>query len=247
MSKLIKYEFRKSLMSKLIFLGVTAAMEIVFLVGVLGDFENPTFIGMIGLFFTALAGIAYIGIESILILYRDLTTKQSYMLFMTPNSSYRILGAKAIENGCAVLLSGLFFGGLAALDFWLILGKYGEFQQFLDMFKNMLVSIDARLDLSTRSLAAVLFMTLCSWILKIVTGYLAVVTACTLLSGKKGAAFISFILYIAIGFFTGWLLSFLPENMDVITRLLSEAGLSMAFSALMYFITAWLMDKKLSV
>ena len=97
MSKLIKYEFRKSLFSKLVFAGITAVMEIIYLIGILGNYNKPTVIGMIGLFFTALAGITFIGIESILILYRDLTTKQSYMLFMTPNNSYKILGAKALE------------------------------------------------------------------------------------------------------------------------------------------------------
>ena len=103
MSKLIKYEFRKSLFSKLVFAGITAVMEIIYLIGILGDYNKPTVIGMIGLFFTALAGITFIGIESILILYRDLTTKQSYMLFMTPNNSYKILGAKALENAVSEL------------------------------------------------------------------------------------------------------------------------------------------------
>ena len=40
MIKLMKYEFRKSLMSKLIFVGITVVMEIVFLVGLFGKFEK---------------------------------------------------------------------------------------------------------------------------------------------------------------------------------------------------------------
>ena len=123
MSRLIKYEFRKSMFSKLIIIGITLVLQVVFLVGLFGDYEESMVLGMIGLFFTALAGIAFIGIESILTLYRDLTTKQSYMLFMTPNSSFRILGAKALENTVAILGAGAFFGGLGALDIWLVAGR----------------------------------------------------------------------------------------------------------------------------
>ena len=56
MSKLFKYEFRKSLFSKLIFVGITGVMEIVYLIGLFRDLEDMMVIGMLGLFFTALAG-----------------------------------------------------------------------------------------------------------------------------------------------------------------------------------------------
>ena len=38
----------------------------------------------------------YMGIESLLILNRDLKTKQSHMLWMVPMPSWKILGAKYI-------------------------------------------------------------------------------------------------------------------------------------------------------
>ncbi len=247
MGKLIKYEFRKNLGSKLIFLGITIVMEILFLIGLYGEHEHPMVLGMIGLFFSALAGITYIGIESIVTLYRDLTTKQSYMLFMTPNSSYRILGAKAIENAGSVLLAGIFFGALATLDFTLLFKKAGEAANIFDIIKDMLRQIDPRLDLSLRPMLTLLFMILCAWILRISTGYLAVVLTCTLLSGRKGAAFISFIFFIAISLLISWGLNRLPQKMDIILRFNLTAAISLACSIIMYFITAWIMDRKLSV
>jgi len=247
MTTLMKYEFRKTLISKLIFIGITAVMEVIFLVGLFGPYEESLFVGMLGLFFTALAGIAYIGIESILTLYRDLTTKQSYMLFMTPNNSYKILGAKALENGLAVLLSGAFFGVLAAADFMLLLRQYGSIGDILDMAKRMMISIDARLDLSAQALAAVLFMILCSWVLRIVTGYFAVVLSCTFLSGKRAAGVISFLIYIGISLGTGWLSDLFTEVPNVIHGLLLEGGFALLCAVVMYFVTAWIMDRKLSV
>lgn len=247
MGKLIKYEFRKSLFSKLIFIGITLLMEIVFLVGFYRKYDEALGIGALGLFFTALAGISYIGIESILILYRDLTTKQSYMLFMTPNSSYKILGAKALQNAATVLLSGVFFGGLAALDFRLLSKNLVPYKDILDMVTTMLKDVDPRLKLTPQTLAAVLLMILCSWVLQITAGYLAVVLSCTLLSGKKGAAIIGFIFYILISTLINWVTGKIPGPSDPVPYLLVRSCIYLVWSALMYFITAYLMDKKLSV
>ena len=247
MTKLMKYEFRKSLFSKLIFVGITGVMELIYLFGIFTKRDNPTLLGMIGLFFTALAGIAFMGIESILTLNRDLTTKQSYMLFMTPNTSYKILGAKALENGVAILLSGAFFGGLAVLDFWLLGIRFGAAADFIEMFTSMLEAIDPRLVISTRVLLTLLFTVLFSWVLQIVTGYLAVVLANTLLAGKRGASVIAFIIYVAISLATSWIFNQMPQLKDTVATMQIQTAVALVFSVIMYFVTAWIMDKKLSV
>lgn len=247
MTKLMKYEFRKSLFSKLIFVGITGVMELIYLFGIFTKRDNPTLLGMIGLFFTALAGIAFMGIESILTLNRDLTTKQSYMLFMTPNTSYKILGAKALENGVAILLSGAFFGGLAVLDFWLLGIRFGAAADFIEMFTSMLEAIDPRLVISTRVLLTLLFTVLFSWVLQIVTGYLAVVLANTLLAGKRGASVIAFIIYVAISLATSWVFNQIPQLKDTVATMQIRTAVALVFSVIMYFVTAWIMDKKLSV
>ena len=55
---------------------------------------------LVGSFFV----VFYMGIESILILNRDLKTKQSYMIWMTPKSVWEILGAKFV-----VAIAQMFF------------------------------------------------------------------------------------------------------------------------------------------
>ena len=86
MLKLMKYEFRKTAFSKLILLCITMVVEIVYLLGVFLKKDNLIFIGIMLLILCATAGILYIGLESINVLQRDLNTKQSYMLFLTPRS-----------------------------------------------------------------------------------------------------------------------------------------------------------------
>ena len=248
MNRLIKYEFRKSILSKLVILGITAVMEVIFLIGIFGDFEKPSALGAVGLVFIALAGIAFIGIESILTLYRDLTTKQSYMLFMTPNSSYRILGAKVLENAISVLATGAFFGLLAVLDFSLLLNKFATYGDIIEFAKKALESIDTRLTLDYRSFLTLVFMLLCSWLLRIGTGYLAVVIGCTLLAGKRGCWLICFLLYIGISILIGVGTNRIPTaSLPILNYMLIMSVISLVCSVIMYFVTAWIMDRKLSV
>jgi len=98
MGKLLKYEIRKSLPVKLMILGLAAALELVFLIGLWGDNEKMLATGVLLLTFTAVTATTVVGLASVVILHRDMNTKQSYMLFMTPNSCYRILGAKVLET-----------------------------------------------------------------------------------------------------------------------------------------------------
>ena len=247
MSHLIKYEFRKSLLSKLVIAGIAAVLEAAFLIGIFCDLGTPAGIGAGGLFFIALAGIGFIGIESILTLYRDLTTKQSYMLFMTPNNSYRILGAKVLENAVSVLLTGAFFGLLAALDFSLLLTKFGAYSDLIEFAKRALESIDPRLTLDYRSFFTLVFMLLCSWLLRIGTGYLAVVIGCTLLAGKKGCWIICFLFYIGISILIGLGMDRIPDTLPIFNYLMIQSVISLVCALVMYFITAWIMDRKLSV
>ena len=61
MLRLLKYELRKTMMSKLILLGITLVAEAVFLAGLWGNRENALTIGAILLFFIAMTGIASSG------------------------------------------------------------------------------------------------------------------------------------------------------------------------------------------
>ena len=122
MIKLMKYELRKTMTIKLMILGATALAEIVFLIGLFANKNRMAAIGVGLLAMLAFGGVMIIGVASVVILHRDMNTKQSYMLFMTPNSSYRILGAKVLENGISILVAGAFF--FAVDDFFA--GGYGS-------------------------------------------------------------------------------------------------------------------------
>ena len=98
MFKLMKYEMRKTLFMKLALIAVTAIVEVIFLTGYYKDLPTRQGVSLFIMVLVALFGILFMGIQSIVALHRDMNTRQSYMLFMTPNSTYGILGAKVLEN-----------------------------------------------------------------------------------------------------------------------------------------------------
>ena len=246
MLRLLKYELRNTLFSKLILLGITAIAEAVFLIGFWTKKENTLAIGAVLLFFIAISGIALMGILSLVTLHRDMNTKQGYMLFMTPNSCYKILGAKVIECSLSILLAGAFYFALGYVYFSLILGK-GANQQILDMINQTLQAVNDKIQLDAPHLSALVFNMIACWICTIAIAYLSDVICTALLYGKKGNLLITFVLFIALNYGISKLLQLVPESIGIIPVLIWQGVIALALAGVMYVISARLMEKYLSV
>ena len=104
MLKLLKYEFRKTAFPKLVLFAFILIMEGIFLYGCLRNDGDTKTLGVILFVMSLMFGFLLIGLMSLVTLHKDMNTRQGYMLFMTPNSTYKILGAKVIEC-CLTLLA----------------------------------------------------------------------------------------------------------------------------------------------
>ena len=220
MLKLMKYEFRKSASSKLILLVLTAVFELAFLGGVFFKGYNLMGTGMMFLILCAFFGVFYIGLEGIMTLYRDLNSKQSYMLFLTPKSSYEILGAKILENGISILMAGAFF-----------------------------IVLDIRLNIKIASDAVILsvFASLVSWISIVVIADMAVILSASVLAGKKGSGIAAFALFLILSWLFSQMLNLVPAFDNMNLTMILEIAVSLVLSVIFYFISGWIMEKKLSV
>lgn len=98
MGNLIKYEWRKQRLTRILILACLLAFIVLFLIGGLIKNETIVAVSILIITFAGMFGIFYVGIENMVILNRDLKTKQSYMLWMVPHSTYEILGAKLIAG-----------------------------------------------------------------------------------------------------------------------------------------------------
>ena len=96
---------------------------------------------MFTLLMLAVCGVAVMGLESVFVLHRDMNTKQSYMLFMPPNSCYKILGAKVLECGAAILIAGaFFFAASTPAVVWTTIIRLSNMPQSLIIFFLFLLS-----------------------------------------------------------------------------------------------------------
>ncbi len=248
MIKLMKYELRKTMTIKLMILGATALAEIVFLIGLFANKNRMAAIGVGLLAMLAFGGVMIIGVASVVILHRDMNTKQSYMLFMTPNSSYRILGAKVLENGISILVAGAFFFALAALDLTLLFAHEGRLAEFWNWFRDFLRTIDSRITMDASTLMALTFNLLVTWICTVCAAYLGDVISTALLNGKRFNGLVSFLAFIALTSLVGFVQGKTTAGLSGIrTVLLADGGIALVFAAVMYVLTAQIMERKLSV
>ena len=248
MGKLIKYEIRKTLAVKLVILGVTAFLEALFLIGLYGRKEDMLAVSVIFLTLTAFISLTVIGLGSLLTLHRDMNTRQSYMLFMTPHNAYQILGAKVLENGVSILLTGAFFFALGALDITLLFAREGQLSQIWDMIQSFLTSLDSRLTISFPVMAALTVNLLTSWFSTIMAAYLGDVISSALLNGKKMNGLLSFVLILLLVFGIGSLQRACTRDMtDFIRSCNLDSIIALVCAAVMYVLTAQIMERRLSV
>ena len=246
MLRLLKYELRKTLSTKLILLAVTCVAEAVFLIGFWGKKDDTLAIGAVLLFFIAIIGVGLMGILSLVTLHRDMNTRQGYMLFMTPNSCYRILGAKVLECGLSILLAGAFYLALGLLDFSIILGEDSA-KEIWDMINRTIQAFNGKIVLDAPHISTLVFSMLACWLCTVTTAYLSDVISSSLLNGKKGGLLITFVIFLVLNYAISQLLRLVPSSIGVIPTLLWQGVIALALAAVMYVVTARLMEKYLSV
>ncbi|MCC8045207.1 MAG: hypothetical protein LIP12_06900 [Clostridiales bacterium] len=247
MGKLMKYEFRKTMFSKIILLVITAILEILLLAGIFLNWENGLGWGLIGLTLCVIIGIFYIGLESLMVFHRDLNTKQSYMLFLTPHDSYQILGAKVLENGLSLLLAGCFFAALAAIDFSVAVAYLGGFKELINVVTHILKQISVEIQFTTAESLMVVFAVLSVWLMTIVTGFLAIVLCATVLAGRRFSGFVSFLIFLLLSWGCSALTNRIPESLETAVYYTLYILAVLVLTVVMYLISGWIMERKLSV
>lgn len=248
MLKLIKYEFRKQLFSKFIMLAVIAAAELFFIYAVLVKSDGKTAIATMLLVFSVIAIVTFVAFESIFTFSRDLKTKQSYMLFLVPQSTYVVVGAKIITAFLQLSLVCAVFIMLAAFDFSFLMIRSGEFKNVIDALKYLLTEI-VGIDVKGEIVASYFILMVLDWFMVIITALLSITLSTTLLSNSKLKGIVSTVIFILITYLSNKLIgAMLPNVFEWSFSYLLFAYLCILFiSFISYVATAWMLDKKVSV
>ena len=254
MGKLIKYEWKKQRTSRMVILISLAACLI--LGGLLFQNDPVLAVSILLMVFGSIFVLFYTGIESILVLNRDLKTKQSYMLWMVPRSVWEILGAKYI---CAFLqmlfVFGIFVAAACLCTVAAVLSGGGIRELVAAAGSLVRAMSDVRVDWGMILIDLIWFAVnlLIGWTEVILVGFLAVIISRTVLIRSKFAGMFSVVLFFVIIFLVERGLSMLGtlpwgnvpgaapglEIWQIIYYLL--------VSVILFLVSGWMSEKKLSV
>ena len=138
MGKIFKYEWKKQMFSKHVIGGILARAHADIHARHDAGKEDWQATSLVLLVVAGAFTSMYIGVECLLVLNRDLRTKESHMLFMIPYPAYTILGAKILAAVCQILLTAALFAGAFFLCFSAYLAANSSFGQFFEILKRVL-------------------------------------------------------------------------------------------------------------
>ena len=251
MGKLMKYEWKKQRTSRMIVMVALAVCVLTFLGGVL--VEKDALMGisetllLVGSFFV----VFYMGIESILILNRDLKTKQSYMIWMTPKSVWEILGAKFVVAIVQMFFVFALYVIAGLLCFVGMLQYVGELGNVFAIIRDSFIQLSGEGQLIAQIIWN-LFCIFVGWIEVVMVGYLAVIVSRTILRDSKYAG-ISIVAFFVITFIIEKiynLISNVLPNVEVAGNSFFGVGYLVYYIIIcvaVFLLSGWMADKKLSV
>lgn len=198
MLKMMKYEYRRGVFPLLVVITALAAAELLFVIGI---FAKKDLLAGLGITFLMLGGFAsfmFVLIYGVIIYSQDLKNKTGYMVFMTPISNYKIIGAKLLS----ILLTGVtlvtFLGLLIVVDYNLLKSHNGGVASAEFVLDEILGTRGLSIGSVIANVAGFIVVALIQFYTMITIAYLAVSLSSTVLQNKKIKGVVSFILFVAL-------------------------------------------------
>ncbi len=258
MFRLSKYELRKNVIALLVLLAGLAALEIGYVFGVKSGKEQVALMCMAFLVLYAVVCYFAVFIFAITNYYREINSRTSYLVFMTPVSSLGIILSKMLTVLVLGIILAAVLGALGWLDMTLFLDHYSEYQGMGEIISETMSSIG----INTTQLAASALFGIVVFLLSIFSTvamlYFCITLAATILQSSK-LKFIVTVLLFAAGIYAkfrieGWVEKVCPMVYDdsvnflqVLIQSWPYALVNLIELAIFMAVTTWLLDKKLSL
>ncbi len=198
MFKLIKYELRRNLTTMIILLAVIAGLEAFSLYAMYSKSETQTAISFSLLMFGGFTAFMVVFILAVKSYSSELGSKYSYMTFMTPTSTYSIIGSKLLTTGIVALVTTVLSVLLVVIDYNVFLSQFDASGEMESGFKLFLSAGGTSLsDIYIGALAyfIVLWIGIFTWIC---LAYLAITLSATAFANKKFRGFMSFCAFVLL-------------------------------------------------
>jgi hypothetical protein len=269
MLNLIKHEFLKSRSILIVVSAIFAIIEIIFLISGFSGI-NGIFIvsSMLIVFFISFIVFGYL-IYSLMLYDMDISHKHKngYMVFMTPNSTYKIIGSKLLASTIVEIVFGIIVSLIFIMDIKLSF-KFTSIaidSNFLNDFSNITAYIS---DIPFSTIFLMYLNTFSEFTLTVAVIYLSRMLYDTVFYNIKAGAAIAFGCFILINIIFGFIqmeimkifnINMFNENEIIYettvlnvyfggySGLIVPTVLNIIFIAVSYIATCILCDKKLSI
>lgn len=198
MFNLIKYEFRKNVPVLVSLALILLSLEGYFLGGFFLDDINHMGIASSLLTVCAFVSFFMVFILGISNYDKELNSKSSYLIFMTPNSSLKIIISKLFYVLALGLVCVLAFGSLACLDISLLALRLDEKWHFIEIFRLLAQDFGIKLTTLWGYILLGFIYGILSALSLITLAYLAITLSTTLLQNNRFRRIISTIFFIAL-------------------------------------------------
>ena len=143
-------------------------------------------------------------------------------------------------------MAGVFFALLAALDITVATLYIGGLKEMINLVSSFM-EINWSVTFTPAEAAFYFFGLLASWIVYIVNADLSVILSASVLAGKKGSIIAGFLIFMVISAIIGKALDLIPVLQSTELTFVIYIAAAFAIAAVLYLISGWIMEKKLSV
>lgn len=255
MLNLIKYEFKKNRMGLSIMALIFLALEGMFLYGYIADKETVLAAGVGLLTMYVIVAFFYVMFIGISNYEKDLTQKSGYLVYMTPNSSLKIIFSKFLYVLIVGVLVCAVMGGTGIMDLMLFADWANEEFRIIDILRGLADGLGVNFDgvLLIMLLEVIAFVIDFFSILAIT--YFAVTLSATVLNNSKLRSTVSVVLTLVLLFTVSWVnnkyispeMTYIYSIKDAIIYLLPETIFNAVIVTLGVGASAYLTDKAISL
>lgn len=210
MLKLTKYEFRKNRTTLLIIAIGFLLLQGYFLGSIILEKENHSAVSSSLLALYSIVCFFAVFILAVANYSKELSSKSSYLIFMTPNSPLSIIFSKMLNILIIGTVIVLVFIVLGILDMKLLMDTYPEIGSFAEMMEEIMKAIG----IDVGGFLAKLFYFIASFLISFFAAvtliYFAITLSATLLQNNRFRGFLSFGLFIGFNIILNYISELLP-------------------------------------
>jgi len=253
MLKLMKYELRRNRTILLILYIAIAFLEGFALFSLINKSEVNTLRSFLFLYMGAILGIVLIFIMAIMSYSKELGSKYSYMSFMTPTSTFKIIGSKLLTTFLVAAVTTIIAVLLVILDYNILINQFTEVKNIQQEIIMLLTMRGIDMQNITISIFVVLLLLWVSIFTSICFAYFAITLSATVFANKSYRGVISFVIFVVITLIINKISGYLP-SLDIGTGALNKLmtpGLTYLLNIFAMFVAFFgsgiLLDKRVSL